>query len=59
MSATRSHYDYFGRVTQVLHQDSTHINYAYSNSNTTITDENTGPATLTYTPLATPTKNTS
>ncbi|WP_298269791.1 choice-of-anchor D domain-containing protein [Geobacter sp.] len=49
------YYDYFGRVRQVVHKDTTTINYAYSNSNVTITDETTtGTVTLTYNAFGNP-----
>ena len=49
------YYDYFGRVRQILHKDTSSINYAYSNSNVTITDETTtGTQTLTYNAFGNP-----
>jgi YD repeat-containing protein len=35
-----TYYDDFERISEVLHQDDTHISYAYSGSNVTVTDEN-------------------
>jgi YD repeat-containing protein len=41
-------YDYFGRPKQALHKDNTSVNYAYSGSNVTVTDENSATSTYTY-----------
>jgi YD repeat-containing protein len=41
-------YDYFGRITHVVHKDTNDITYSYSSSNVTVIDENNATATLTY-----------
>jgi YD repeat-containing protein len=42
------YYDNFGRVKQVVHKDTKSINYAYSGSNVTMTNETSDPTTFTY-----------
>jgi YD repeat-containing protein len=42
------YYDNFGRVNQVVHKDTKSINYAYSGSNVTVTNETSDPTTFTY-----------
>jgi len=42
------YYDSFGRVKQVVHKDGNAINYTYSGSNATMTNETGGTTTYTY-----------
>ncbi|MBI5099136.1 MAG: hypothetical protein HZB30_07835 [Nitrospirae bacterium] len=42
------YYDNFGRIKQVIHKDTKSINYSYSGSNVTMTNESSGATAFTY-----------
>jgi YD repeat-containing protein len=50
----KTYFDNFGRVTQILHKDTKHIDYSYSGSNVTVKDEDLKNTVLTYAAFGNP-----
>ena len=48
------YYDHFGRIEQIVHQDNHDVNYYYSNSDVTVTDEAQNNTYLTYNAFGNP-----
>jgi YD repeat-containing protein len=48
------YYDYFERAIKILHKDNSDIEYSYSGSNVTVTDEATNKTYLTYNAFGSP-----